>query len=303
MYVDYYGKKWYKGNLHTHSNKSDGSQPPELVAARYRHAGYDFLSITDHYIPGMYESISETVETPDYLLLSGAEYAFKCETERSGMKHVGAIHINGVGFTAPPEFKPEFTPQQMVDSIHNKDGIAIYDHPVWSRNLPEDILTAEGYEGVEIFNSATGGPVRDSSVVVDQLAYRGCLLPVMAADDTHGFMGEEFGGFIMVQSENLNRDDIIHAIRERRFYASQGPWVQAKVDGSFVNVECTPVCSISLFSNLPGVMRVTGQRLTWTKFDLSKLWWMPAGAYYFRIEVTDKDGNSAWTNPVLLDTE
>jgi len=37
-----------KGNLHTHTTFSDGRLPAELVVARYRELGYDFLAITDH---------------------------------------------------------------------------------------------------------------------------------------------------------------------------------------------------------------------------------------------------------------
>jgi len=39
---------WYKGNLHTHSWWSDGSHPPEMVAAWYKENGYHFLVVTDH---------------------------------------------------------------------------------------------------------------------------------------------------------------------------------------------------------------------------------------------------------------
>jgi predicted metal-dependent phosphoesterase TrpH len=39
--------KWYKGNLHTHTNNSDGVLSPAQMAEQYRAAGYDFLCITD----------------------------------------------------------------------------------------------------------------------------------------------------------------------------------------------------------------------------------------------------------------
>jgi len=40
--------EWYKGNLHTHTNNSDGDLPTAQMAEQYRVAGYDFLCITDH---------------------------------------------------------------------------------------------------------------------------------------------------------------------------------------------------------------------------------------------------------------
>jgi hypothetical protein len=38
----------FRGNLHTHSDRSDGTAPPEEVAAAYRLAGYDVLVLSDH---------------------------------------------------------------------------------------------------------------------------------------------------------------------------------------------------------------------------------------------------------------
>ena len=41
-------KRWYRGNLHTHSLWSDGDDYPEMIAAWYREHGYDFVVMTDH---------------------------------------------------------------------------------------------------------------------------------------------------------------------------------------------------------------------------------------------------------------
>src|SRR5689334_7497694 len=37
-----------RGNLHTHTNRSDGDSTPSDVATWYRTHGYDFVVITDH---------------------------------------------------------------------------------------------------------------------------------------------------------------------------------------------------------------------------------------------------------------
>jgi hypothetical protein len=41
--------RFSRGNLHCHSNRSDGLVDPEDVAAAYREAGYDFICLSDHY--------------------------------------------------------------------------------------------------------------------------------------------------------------------------------------------------------------------------------------------------------------
>src|SRR6185503_479300 len=42
------GKRWYKGNLHTHTLNSDGDSTPLEVATWYRERGYHFLVLSDH---------------------------------------------------------------------------------------------------------------------------------------------------------------------------------------------------------------------------------------------------------------
>ncbi|HEU5146151.1 MAG TPA: histidinol-phosphatase [Chryseosolibacter sp.] len=44
------GRKWYKGNLHTHSYWSDGDEFPEMIMDWYKSHDYDFVSLTDHNI-------------------------------------------------------------------------------------------------------------------------------------------------------------------------------------------------------------------------------------------------------------
>lgn len=41
-------RKWYKGNLHTHSYWSDGDEFPEMIMDWYKTGGYDFVALTDH---------------------------------------------------------------------------------------------------------------------------------------------------------------------------------------------------------------------------------------------------------------
>ena len=49
MWIDQNGNTWYRGNLHMHTQVSDGDLPFEEAVALYRKAGYDFLAVTDHW--------------------------------------------------------------------------------------------------------------------------------------------------------------------------------------------------------------------------------------------------------------
>jgi predicted metal-dependent phosphoesterase TrpH len=41
-------KRWYKGNLHTHSYWSDGDEFPEMILDWYKTHHYDFIALSDH---------------------------------------------------------------------------------------------------------------------------------------------------------------------------------------------------------------------------------------------------------------
>src|SRR6056297_201067 len=95
---------FFRGNLHTHSNRSDGVLPPEEVCRRYKAEGYDFIALTDHFIGEYGYPIVDTVPFRDagFTTLLGAEL-------HSGAMENGELwHILAVGL--PADFAPSNTP-------------------------------------------------------------------------------------------------------------------------------------------------------------------------------------------------
>jgi predicted metal-dependent phosphoesterase TrpH len=45
--------RWWKGNLHVHSTRSDGGKTPAELAELYAGAGYDFIVLADHWVAGV----------------------------------------------------------------------------------------------------------------------------------------------------------------------------------------------------------------------------------------------------------
>jgi hypothetical protein len=294
MYTDFHGQRWYKGNLHAHSTRSDGKLSPDEVIALYRHQGYDFLSLTDHWVPW----IPETNEPEEgILLLSGCEYHVEYTEPCFARNRVVIIHINGIGFSSVPvlEQNSELRGQDFVDAILAAGGIAIFNHPAWSRNTPEDIRSLKGLSGVEIYNSVSGFKINqfpDSSFYFDQLALGGMMPGAIASDDSHWYTGEECRSYIMVQADRLDYGHIMEAIREGRYFASQGPWVEAEVRDRVVYVRSSRVAEIRVHENRSagGLFR-DQTSITGAVYPLHK------DVYYYRVEVTDDQGNKAWTSP------
>jgi histidinol phosphatase-like PHP family hydrolase len=94
--------RFYRGNLHTHSTRSDGA--PASVIDAYRSRGYDFLALTDHVLDRYGFPITDTRElrSPDFTTLLGAE--LHAPRTESGVDW----HLVAVGL--PLDFAPPTTP-------------------------------------------------------------------------------------------------------------------------------------------------------------------------------------------------
>src|SRR5262245_55880718 len=120
--------RFYRGNLHTHSTRSDGTRSPEEVTAAYRERGYDFLVLSDHFLHPVGFPIAEVraLDAPDFITLLGAElHAPRLES--------GALwHLLAVGLPAdfaPPteeESGPELAARAAAAGAYV--GLA---HPAW----------------------------------------------------------------------------------------------------------------------------------------------------------------------------
>jgi predicted metal-dependent phosphoesterase TrpH len=52
--------RFWRGNLHGHSTLSDGGFSPEEVCRRYQEEGFDFISLTDHFLTQYKFPIADT---------------------------------------------------------------------------------------------------------------------------------------------------------------------------------------------------------------------------------------------------
>ena len=52
--------RFWRGNIHTHSDMSDGALSPEAVITAYKNAGYDFIQLSEHFIEHFNWPINDT---------------------------------------------------------------------------------------------------------------------------------------------------------------------------------------------------------------------------------------------------
>ena len=285
-------KKVFKGNLHVHTTCSDGHKTPEEVIELYRSHGYDFLAITDH------RKVAVPTQMPDGItVLGGVEFDYNLPGQ--------VIHIvgAGVGESIAAEHNVAFGPQDAIDRINACGGFSILAHPSWSLNTPAIMSGLRNVGGCEIYNTMSGLPWNadraDSSVLLDECFTAGCYFRLVATDDAHFYTGEACRSYTMVAAESREPQDLLAGLRAGNFYASQGPEIKLfERVGDSLHIVCSPVDTICFMSDLPwsGKRVVRGDGLTEATYDLV----LKRNERYVRVLLIDKNGNRAWTSPVVL---
>ncbi|MBL9054455.1 MAG: phosphotransferase [Tabrizicola sp.] len=297
--------RFWRGNLHTHSTRSDGILSPEEVCRRYQAEGYDFIALTDHFVGVYGYPIVDTkpFHNNSFTTILGAEL-------HSGAMQNGELwHILAVGlpndFTPSnsPSFVPvkdqETGPEIAARAVAAGAFVAIA-HPQWSSLTIEDARSlAPIAHAVEIYNHgcATGCDRPDGFMTADQLFTEGHKLTVIATDDAHFSEPDHFGGWVMVKAQANTPEDLLAALKRGDFYSTQGPELRdVRIEDGHLVVDCSAVSSIIAIGWGTGAKAVHGHSLTTGAVPLTRLNNSP----WVRAAVIDAAGKRAWSNPIWL---
>lgn len=294
--------RFWRGNLHTHSTRSDGVLSPEEVCRRYRAEGYDFLALTDHFL-GMwgYPIVDTTPFRADgFTTILGAEL-------HSGAMANGELwHILAVGL--PPDFapsnSPDFVPRADQETAAELAARAVaagafvaIAHPQWSSLTLEDARGITAAHAVEIYNHgcATGCDRADGFAIADLLLSEGRRLSLIATDDAHFSEPDHFGGWVMVKAEANEPAALLAALKRGDFYATQGPELRdVRIEGETLIVESSAVSSVIAIGWGTGAKAVHGHSMARAEVPLARLLNSP----WVRVAVIDAAGKRAWSNPI-----
>lgn len=299
--------RFWRGNLHTHSNLSDGALTPEAVVQAYKGAGYDFLQLSEHFLDRFGWPIADTRRwrSNDFTTLIGAEL-------HAMGTQVGELwHILAAGLPLDfPAARPGETGPELAARARAAGAFVAIAHPAWSQLTIEDGRALQAAHAVEIYNHgcAVETDRGDGFYLLDQLANEGRRLTAIATDDAHFRHGDydAFGGFVEVKAESLDPEALLSALKAGHFYSSQGPRLHdVHISPSEVTVECSPVHSIALLTGTSRSLAKVGRHLTRATFDVAGAQtqaWTDTGAdKWFRVVAVDAAGRRAWTNPIWLD--
>jgi predicted metal-dependent phosphoesterase TrpH len=297
-------KRWYKGNLHTHTLNSDGDSTPLDVATWYRDHRYHFLILTDHNYFTEIDGLNTTLGARDrFLLIPGEEVT---------SRHAGKpVHVNALapdGLVAPAEGDSmSDTIRRNIEAILARNGLPSLNHPNFGWAMTSQDLIAvekvthfEVYNGHPRVNNEGGGGSEALDDMWNALLDAGRRVYGIAVDDAHHFkqLGPGFSnpgrGWVMVRAESLTAPAIIDALRRGEFYASTGVELASvnATDGE-LTLEIKPDADARYTTRFIG----TGGKVLATSYELRASHRIDSG--WVRARVDDSNGRRAWVQPAF----
>ena len=306
---------WFKGNLHTHTNKSDGDSSPETVVDWYSNNKYDFLVLSDH----NHLTILDSNQTK-LLLIPGEEITLNLPY---------TIHINAIGIknVIEPTLRSTKvkTLQANIDNIISSGGLAEINHPNFRWALNEkDLVQVRGAHFIEVFNgnynthNYGGGGKKSVEEMWDEMLSKKIKIWGVAVDDSHHFK-EEFAphrhnpgrGWVEVFAKNLSEKNILDSMRNGYFYFSNGvkfkkinfnkEKIELSIAGDYFNKGLSNSLltdskyTTQLISNEGEIIEeINGKSV---KFNLVN----QNNEYtYYRTKTISSTGSIGWTQPIFI---
>jgi hypothetical protein len=290
--------RFLKGNLHTHTELSDGRRPPAEVAGIYRDLGYDFLAITDHNRLFKSGEFNEEI-----YILPGLEI-HSTEPDSEHTHHVVALTTydndkvsHGQVFENAPWIDAGTSCDNICRMMEPLGFDMIYCHSIWSRSEPDEFrnpgfMAMEVYNGVCEYNYDQG--IQEAHW--DNILRGGLGFWGVATDDCHGRDIHYGRGYVMVKAEKTDDRSILESLKEGAFYASRGPEIyDFGIKDGKVYVKCSPAAMITFIT-----YESRGFSFKFNEPETEAEMVFSPDIDYVRAEVTDANGMKAWTNPIFL---
>ena len=330
--------QFFKANLHSHTNCSDGRLSPAEVKNVYKAMGYSIVAYTDHNIMLSHAELNDK----DFLALNGYEIdvteppkddmdewkichfcliALEPDNlkqvcyHRSAYLHVGSTrkyeHLLQYD-PDEPDYVRHYTPECISDMMKRgrEAGFFVtYNHPTWSCESYPQYINYHNMHAMEImgFCHISSGYSEYNGRVYDDMLRAGKHIYCIAGDDNHNFhtpgtrKWDSGGAWTMIKADRLDYRTITKALEDGHFYASEGPEIHALwVEDNRIHIETSAVEKIDF---------MYGTRT-------SNCLWAEEGESiteasapiaprnrYVRIIVKDHRGRQAFTNAYFIPAE
>jgi hypothetical protein len=207
---------WYCGELHSHSNESDGVTPVGEVVEAALAVGLDFLAISDHFTTSQWRPLMDWMDHPIALLRS-------CEltTERG--------HANLHGFREWVDVftdRPGWDTNQAAAATRKQGGLFCVNHPfISSYSWRAHEFDWSGADLMEVFHTTSYDSNSYSLTFWDRLLCAGYHVVGIAGTDSHDPVEgiSALGKLVTwVYADELSEQGILAGLRTGRVTISQG---------------------------------------------------------------------------------
>ena len=299
-------KRWYKGNLHTHTTQSDGDSTPDEVARWYKENRYQFLVLSDHnYLTEVTGLNGIMAASERFLLIPGEEV--------TSQFNQSPVHVNGYNLTrlvAPSRGDSVVeTIQRNVDAIREVGGLPSINHPNFrwafgSRELLQvrDCRLFEVYNGHPTVYNRGGGGGESLDEMWDVLLTAGRRIYGIAVDDAHRFkefrkdLSNPGKGWVMARAPSLSTEGIMAALQAGDFYASTGvELINLSASATELRLEIKPVADMRYTTKFIG----ESGRVLKAVNELTAVYAFAGNEKYVRARVEASNGDDAWVQPVF----
>ena len=283
-YEELTGGRFLRGNLHTHTTRSDGNADMQPVVDAYAQRGYDFLMISDHDLPTSPQDYA-TIDAGGMTLICGSEIT------QNG-PHL--LHVN-----AAERIEPLALRQQVIHDVKASGGFVVFNHINWQETFNhcpiESLRQWIDYTGIEIFNGIATHEQGSAYATNkwDMLLAAGRKIWGFANDDMHNLQRDFALGWNMVYCDTTGTDAIVAAMAAGRFYASTGVTIESiEVSEMRIRIETADAQRIV-------ALRDTGRRLAIADDRVIEID-VPVDATYVRFECWGRGESFAWTQPFFV---
>jgi len=300
LHEDLLERRPLKGDLHTHSCRSDGVEEPAYVAAAARREGLDFVALTDH---SRYDASLEAMEA-----FAGVDTDFRIYPGEEIHPPGNPIHMLNVGGRSsvvelfrrqPARYRTEVAAirkglaglPEGVDAAQyasclwtfqktrEAGGLAVFCHPYWYWDdhfmapgaLTDHLLAERPFDAVEVITSLNSVHTRTNMMenTYHTARYyeecgRGGPIPAIGVSDAHRVEGaSDFGRcYTVVFPQSPEAADVIDSIRRGFSVAVENlPGLGARPHGPFRLVKLTHFLIREVFPAHDEICREEGQRL------------------------------------------
>lgn len=295
LYSDLHALTPLRGDLHSHSYRSDGKGDPVALAGHFREQGYDFFALTDHnrFYPGgeideAYDGVKlaftrvkgEEVHTPEsvvHIVHVGGNHSVAelYVNHREEYEASLAQYLTKVPEHIPEKYRARYAAAMWsTDRIHEAGGIAIFPHPFWRPsassvyNVCDELalllLKSGMFDAYEVVGAMSQPDSNRSVAMWADLRAEGFNIPVVASSDVHFVENSPTfpHSFTICFAEDRDGESIINAVKAHRSVAVEAVGEEYKRQyrcyGSMRLVSYAQFLLKNYFSNLTRICQGEG---------------------------------------------